>query len=567
MDTATQSNAAKAQAQGPFFHRDSWLFFLGFFRGMYRRLSLTALGSAAQVLLIVPAIWLVKYAFDDAIPKGRIDQLVAIGLIILLLRLANAASAVWLRNINIKVINEAIFRIRYRLIDRMYSLPRAFHTREDPRLLHARIVQDTERLTQLSNALISRIFPSAIICLALCILLAILNFWLLLAILALIPFILLANRIMGRKISQKVVRFQRAFEQFSKGMNFVLRYMDLTQAQSAREEEMKRQSAVASLLKEETGQMASIYALNAQIQEMLTGLSGILIIVLGGIAVSTDAMTLGDFIAFYLAASFLNRHATFITTSFPDVLAGNASLQTLYALSSSADHHPYQGSDPHIFREELWIRNLWFSYGDKAILKGVDLNIRRGRKIAIVGANGSGKTTLIHLILGFYRPDEGSLQLDGKAYDGLDMMVLRRSVGWVMQHPLIFNGSIRENILYGNEECDSQALAEACGVAGVDAVTDDLPQGIETEVGEDGVRLSGGEKQRIALARALIRRPGLMILDEPTNHLDQAMISDLLSRLEKLPYQPAVLLISHDNQALSLADQVYRFQEGVLHPE
>ncbi|MBE0642321.1 MAG: ABC transporter ATP-binding protein, partial [Bacteroidales bacterium] len=360
--------------------------------------------------------------------------------------------------------------------------------------------------TQLSNSLISRILPSGIISFALIILLFVLNPWLMLSILALAPFIYWTNRRMGRRIQTKVIAFQRSFERFSQGILFVLRYMDLTRAQSAEIREKQRQQATLNQLREETDTMAVSFAVNAQVQELLTSLSGILIIILGGAAVALQWMSLGDFIAFYLAAGFLNRNVGFITSSLPDVVAGNESLVTLQALMEGPESLPYQGTDVLQFTGSIRMEEVVFGYGEVSVLKGTAIELSPGSKVAVIGPNGAGKTTLIQLILGHYRPSSGRLLADGHPYDTLDMVKQRRMIGLVAQNPLLFSGSVKENILYGNEDLDGSRLTEAVELSGLPYCLERLPDGIDTEIGEDGVRLSGGERQRIALARALIRR-------------------------------------------------------------
>ena len=214
------------------FSREAWRYFIKLFSGQYNKLIATSFGSAAQAALILPVIYLIRYAFDNVIPQKNIHLLIIIGVAIFLLRLFNSLISVWLRNIHIKIINTAIYRLRDDLIVKLYNFSRSFHTREDQNIIHARIVQDTERLANMSNALISRIFPALIISFALCCILAFLNWILLLITISLVPIIILSNRYVGKSIRKRVYVFQRAFESFSRGIFFVLRYMDLTIIQS-----------------------------------------------------------------------------------------------------------------------------------------------------------------------------------------------------------------------------------------------------------------------------------------------------------------------------------------------
>ena len=127
--------------------------------------------------------------------------------------------------------------------------------------------------------------------------------------------------------------------------------------------------------------------------------------------------------------------------------------------------------------------------------------------MALIGANGSGKSTILHLILGFYRPNQGLLYCDGRPYDEVDLSSLRRGIGFVAQNPAFLSGSIRENISYGMPEASLEQIRHAAGLALADEFISRLPDGYDTQIGDDGVRLSGGQRQRIAIARALLREP------------------------------------------------------------
>lgn len=546
------------------FSREAWRYFIKLFSGQYNKLIATSFGSAAQAALILPVIFLIRYAFDNVIPQKNIHLLIIIGVAIFLLRLFNSLISVWLRNIHIKIINTAIYRLRDDLIVKLYNFSRSFHTREDQNIIHARIVQDTERLANMSNALISRIFPALIISFALCCILAFLNWILLLITISLVPIIILSNRYVGKSIRKRVYVFQRAFESFSRGIFFVLRYMDLTIIQSNQSEEINRQRTILQDLQSKTGKMAVIYSINAQIQEVLSGLIGIIIIILGGAAVVTQIMTLGEFISFYIAAVFLNKYVNSLTTSIPDVIAGNESMNTLYQLANTQEYAPYKGSRRINFTGSISLQSVTFRYEEQIVLESVNLIINPQSNIAIVGPNSAGKTTIINLILGFYAPEKGRLYAEDTPYEDLDISYLRQSFGVVMQHPQLFSGTIRENILYGIDEPNDDKMLKASRLAMADNFIQKLPLGYDTQIGEDGVLLSGGECQRLAIARALVREPKLLILDEPTNHLDISSVKEIMDNLGKIENRPAVLLISHDMSVVHYAEKIYKLEKGVL---
>jgi ATP-binding cassette, subfamily B, bacterial len=547
-----------------FFDPAAWRYFSGFYRGQQRRLALSAVISAAQALFIVPTLLLVRYVFDVAIPQQNIRLLVLIGIGIFVFRLTNSAVSLWIRSRNISTIKTVIFNLREDLLNRICKFSRAAHTQLDQKTTHARIVQDTERLSNMNDALISRLIPSFLTSLALCFILIFLNWYLFLIMITLFPALFFASRYTGKLVKKKVYAFQRSFEKFSKGVLFILRHIDLIRIQTADEQEISRQTGILKELRSTTGKMMYIYAVHGNMQSILTGLSGIIILVVGGISVATKSITLGEFISFYLAAGYLNGYVNTIATSIADIIAGNESMVTLHQLAETNNALPYSGKKHINFKGSISLESVTFKYGDHLVLDNCSLSVNPHSKIAIIGANGVGKTTVTHLILGFYRPILGCLYADDVPYEDLDIVQLRRQIAVVIQDPTLFAGTILENITFGSSNIDREHILHAAKLAMADDFIRKLPEGFDTHIGEDGVLLSGGERQRLALTRALLRRPKLLILDEPTNHLDRAAVGQLLYNLDALDDRLAILMISHDISIVSTADEVYRLEGGRL---
>lgn len=552
------------ESRKPFFYLPAWRYFINFYRGQYRLLLLNAIGSAAQSLLILPTLLLIRFAFDKAIPQKNINLLVLIGLSIFAFRLANSGISLWLRATNVNIIRTVIFNLRVDILRRLYDFSRTFHTRVDQEALHARIVQDTERLNSVSDALVSRLLPSLFTSVGLCLVLLYYNWILLLVLCSIFPLIFLTNRYIATMVKERVQVFQRAFEAFSKGMLFVLRHMDLTKIQSAEREEIERQTENIETLQDTTKRMTYIYAISGQTQQILTGISGILIIIVGGAAIARGSMTIGELLSFYVAAGFLYGQLNNITSSVTDIIAGNESVVTLYSLAQTEETEPYHGREKIRFKGSLFLESISFEYDDQPILRNLNLIVNPHSTVAIIGPNGAGKSTIIKLILGFYCPSDGHLYADKVPYEELDITHLRRSIGVVMQNPTLFSGTILENIGYGAPVFERQQITRASTLALADEFIRQLPEGYDTQVGEDGVLLSGGECQRIAIARALLRRPRLLILDEPTNHLDRDAVGQLMNNLLGLDERPAILIISHDMSVVSHADEVYQLENGIL---
>jgi thiol reductant ABC exporter CydD subunit len=199
---------------------------------------------------------------------------------------------------------------------------------------------------------------------------------------------------------------------------------------------------------------------------------------------------------------------------------------------------------------------------DATVLAGVDLELRPGETVGLVGASGSGKSTIVSLLLGLAEPTQGRVTVDGAQLTGADQVAWRRSVAWVPQQPTLFHGSVADNIRLGEPTADDASVVEAARLAGADAFVRALPDGYGTVVGDGGRPLSAGERQRVALARALLRDASLIVLDEPTANLDPESAAAVALAIEGLDDGRTVLVIAHRPELVARADRTIRLAEG-----
>jgi ABC-type bacteriocin/lantibiotic exporter with double-glycine peptidase domain len=218
-------------------------------------------------------------------------------------------------------------------------------------------------------------------------------------------------------------------------------------------------------------------------------------------------------------------------------------------------------SEPRPFEHALEIQDLHFSHAGKPALAGVTMTIRKGKSIGIVGASGSGKTTLLDVLAGLRRPDSGHLLLDGEPLDPYGTDTLRRLFGYVPQAVTLVDDSIAFNITFERAP-DDERLKQAIKVARIEDFIASLPDGLETQVGENGVRLSGGQKQRIGIARALYRDPQLLIFDEATSSLDNATERELNAEIAQLSGSKTLIIVAHRLTTVERCDQIYVFDQG-----
>jgi ATP-binding cassette subfamily C protein len=206
-----------------------------------------------------------------------------------------------------------------------------------------------------------------------------------------------------------------------------------------------------------------------------------------------------------------------------------------------------------------------FSYdGNSPVIKDLDITIRAGKTTAIVGPSGAGKTTIADLLMGLIVPNEGSILIDGKEFDPKRIRVWRLQIGYVPQDTFLFNDTLRANLLWAKPDAKEEEINQSLRFAAAEEFVFGLPKGMDTILGERGVLVSGGERQRIALARALLRKPSLLILDEATSSLDSENEKRIQNAIEKLHGQITILIISHRLSTIRGADVIHVIEDGRL---
>ena len=285
----------------------------------------------------------------------------------------------------------------------------------------------------------------------------------------------------------------------------------------------------------------------------------------GGQNVIEGTLTPGELISFIGYIAFMVQPIRSVMNSMSTLQTGIASAERICEMLDA----PVEGSqnnegiNPGRLSGAVKFEGVSFSYEDgQEVLKGIDLDVRAGEKIAIVGATGSGKSTLADLIPRFYDPTAGRILVDGQDIRTLSLRDLRRQIGIVPQECMLMKGTIAFNIAYGIDKPDMQKIAEAAEIADIRSFIESLPEKYETEVGERGVTLSGGQRQRIAIARAVIRDPRILILDEATSSLDAAVEQAVQKAINQAMKGRTSFIIAHRLTTIREADRILVLEDG-----
>lgn len=547
--------------------RGPWRLYIRLFRDSRRLLAITVTMSVLQTLLLVPIAGLLQRAFDDQLPHRRAAAVTITAVLIFALYAATAALALVTRYVSLKVNKAAVARLRVLLTERLYSLDRAELDRSNGAVLQTIVVQDSERVDVMSNAIIALLVPGVIISIGLTVVAVVVSPRLCTALLVVVPIMVGINRVLTPVIRRRTRRWQRAFDAFASATALGLRAASLTKVHGAERIEVECRSRQIDELSHAGLQMAWAGGTYGILQQAVSACAGVIVLIIGGWSTARGDMTIGDLLGFYAITALLLRQISPIIGSVPDVLTGYESMIRLDRLLQAGGGEPYIGTRVLSFDGSLTFDGVSFAYEDRPVLQDVHLSIARGEHVAIVGPNGAGKSTLVSLLLGLYRPTTGQVLAGGVRFDELDMTNLRRSLGVVLQDPVIFPGTVRENIAYGHPNATEAEVRQGAAWATASDFIDALPNGYDTPVGDEGILLSAGQRQRLAIARALLARPSLLVLDEPTTHLDDAAIGRLLGNLRELPGSPTVIAISHDPEIEAWAGRVIHLRDGRIASE
>ncbi len=212
---------------------------------------------------------------------------------------------------------------------------------------------------------------------------------------------------------------------------------------------------------------------------------------------------------------------------------------------------------------EIEFKDLHFAYDDeRQVLQGLNLTVPAGKRVALVGASGGGKSTLIQVLMGIYQKDRGEIRINDLEIEDVSYEALRDKMAVVLQQPMIFNDTLRQNLTLGDEQYSDEHLWKALQVAQLTDVTDKLPDGLESQLGRQGIRLSGGQRQRLAIARMILTNPDIVILDEATSALDTATEAALHQALNEFLVGRTTLIVAHRLSAVKQADIIYVLEDG-----
>lgn len=541
-------------------------FYWQFYEGKRLSLLLTSCLLILQPVALSATLLAIKRLFDNLLQEDALASLLLISLGLIVLYLFSGGLALFVRYRMMQLTHEAIQNLRRELANRLYAFSRTQYVQFDRKQLQTVLVQDVIRVDVMTNALAGQLIPGLVIALSITAVLLYLNFQLFLVVILSFPLLFLIELAFRSPLRRLIQGHHRLLEHLQKQTLFGLEAMDLTHARGAEHVEIEAQVGAGERFRQTSTRLAILREGMNFAQDVLMLIITVLCLLVGGWFVLEEQMSVGELFVFYAAIVVLRPYVRSSWATLPAIIEGVEALKTLNQWQAQPHAAPRFGQQKISFSGEVCFQQVQFAYGERPLLAHIDLHIRAGAMAAILGPNGAGKSTLAYLLLGFYQPHSGTILVNGRPLNSLNISHFRQQIGVVPQQPFIFHGTVWENIVYGVPHSSQESVLAAARLAEADDFIQLLPAGYETVIGDDGMSLSGGQRQRLALARALLTRPPFLILDEPTNHLDEQAIQQIMQNLRQTSYRPTCLLITHDLSAAAFWDETYLLENGRLSP-
>lgn len=540
---------------------------LGLYKGDYNNLFFSSL------FFIIKSIpeWVLPLITADVInvviskPDNIVFRLMLDFIIALVVLLQNIPTHMLHSHFFSKAKRRVEAGLRGAMVRKLQQLSIGFHKEMPTGKIQSKVMRDVENVEVLSSqifTMVMRIVSNMAITLTVVLTKSLPVFFMFLIC---IPFFAFVMAKFKNPLRSSNSEFRKTVENTSSNVIDMIELVPVTRAHALEEKEIKKITNEVTDVAHKGYKLDFIQSLFGSVIWVLMSLAQVVCLIFTGyLAVRGTIKNIGDITLYQTYFTTLLGYVNNIIAIMPILAKGLESVTSIGEILGAGDIEDNNGKENLKDLEGTFeFNNVFFKYDNESrVLNGINLKINKGETIALVGESGSGKSTIVNLVTGFYKPTSGEILIDGKNIEQINLHSYRRFLSVVPQKTILFSGTVKENITYGNPRISKERLNEVIEAAQLGNVIEKLPKGLNTSVGEHGDKLSGGQKQRIAIARAIIRDPKVIVFDEATSALDSVSEAEIQKAIDHLTKNRTTFIVAHRLSTIRNADKIAVIREG-----
>ena len=530
-------------------------------------LSLTFLFIILTSLTTAATAWLLDPAIKEIFENKNMKMLYIIPIAIIITFIVKAFAIYGTRIVSIKVGIKMIKNIQT-LMAKKFLLSDISHiTKKHSGRYLSNFTNDTGVLFGVLTGAVVTLFKESFTLIALLGLMFYHDWQLSLLAIIMIPIAAISSKNLGKKMGKKVSISLEASDKFMKFLSEIIKGSWLIKIYQKEEEELKRISMIIDERFKAIRKVEQTRLGAGPIMEVISAIAIAVVVFFAGYRSMQGAITLGEFVSFLAALMLAYQPVRALAGINIGIQEGISAAKRIYELIDQKNeiYHDENAPSLKLINASIEFKNISFTYPDGTqALKNLSAKIEGGTKVGLVGVSGSGKTTFLNLIPRFFHLKNGSIFIDNQNINDINLNSLRKEISLVSQDVILFDDTIKANILYGNALASNEEIIKACKFAAAQDFVEKLPNKYETIIGENGIKLSGGQKQRLSIARAILKNSSIILLDEATSSLDSESESVIQKAIENLTKNKTTIIIAHRLSTVMNCDKILVFENGKI---
>ena len=540
--------------------------FISYYRPHKKMLALDMLASLIISVIGMTYPIVTNTMLNDLIPNKNTRMIIISGVLVLVLYIIRYFMRYFVQYYGHVIGVRMQAEMRKDMFSHLEKLPYSYYDGQETGKIMSRMTNDLMNVSELAHHGPENLLISGFMVIASFIYLWTLEPYLTLIIFACVPILVTVSLICRKQMNEAFTARRTSIASINASLESSISGIRVTKAFTNSDKECEKFDKSNGLFVSASRKAYRAMAQFFSSTSFVTDIFNVIILIAGGLFLYNGRISFGDYSTFIVSVNlFIAPVTTLIqfVEQYQDGVTGFKRFVEIMDAEPETDRPDATPLDS--VNGEITLEGVSFSYDEsKGVLKNVSLTIRPGEKVALVGPSGGGKTTLCHLLPRFYPLTDGTIKIDGRDINGITLESLRKNIGIVQQDVFLFNGTIRDNILYGKLDATEEEVIAAAKRANIHDYVMTLEKGYDTEIGERGVRLSGGQKQRLSIARFFLKDPKILILDEATSALDNTTEILIQEALDELCHGRTTLVVAHRLSTIKNADSIVVISDGQI---